>query len=59
MVRANVEEEIVAIAVDRGEWAVRKFRSKLCAPEVDTIIPRDVDVPNSVFKAMVVVFGRS
>jgi hypothetical protein len=53
-----INEEILTIAVDCRDRAIRKFGTGAYLPEVDSVIPSNVDVPNSVLKAIVMMFGR-
>lgn len=58
MLRSVLKEEILAVAVNRWQWTLGKFRARASAPEVDSIVPCDIDEPYGVFKTVKMMFCR-
>jgi hypothetical protein len=57
--RTTIEENILAIAVDRRKRTLWEFRSGLCAPEVETVVLGVVEKFQGVLEAMVMDFVRA
>ncbi len=58
MIRTVVKEKVLIVAVDLGKWGIRKVHPRGSLPEVNPIVPRDVDILDGVFEAVVVMFYR-